>query len=115
MSARILAQFVNTVRSALSSQLKLDGVKYWLDSKTALCWIMNQGKWKQFVKYGVNEILQLTNKDEWGYVSTHVNPANIGSRGSLASQLQVNQLWWSGPTWLIEEPSNWPLYFEIEN
>ncbi|CAB4002999.1 Hypothetical predicted protein, partial [Paramuricea clavata] len=46
---------VNTIRSALSSQLKLDGVRYW-----------------------VNEILQLTNKDEWSYVSTHENPADIG-------------------------------------
>ena len=113
MSARILAQLVNTIRSALSSQLKLDGVRYWLDSKTALCWIRNQGEWKQFVKHRVNEILQLTNKDEWSYVSTHENPADIGSRGVLASQLKVNQLWWNGPTWLSEQPSNWPSYFEI--
>lgn len=39
MSARILAVLMNTVRSALSSLLKIDGVKYWLDRKTALYWI----------------------------------------------------------------------------
>ena len=54
----------------------------------------------------------MTNKDEWGYVSTHENPPDIGSRGVLASQLKINQLWWNRPTWLIEEPSNWPSYFE---
>ena len=58
----------------------------------------------------------MTNKDEWSYVSTHENPADIGrlgSRGVLATQLKVNQLWWNGPTWLSEQPSNWPSYFEI--
>ena len=114
MAARILAQLVNTIQSALSSQMELDGVRYWLDSKTALCWIRNHGEWKQFVKHRVNEILQLTNKNEWAYVSTHENPADIGSRGVLASQLKDNQLWWNGPTWLLEKPTdNWPPISEI--
>ena len=113
MAARILAQLVNTIRSALSTQLKLDGVRYWLDSKTALCWIRNRGEWKQFVKHRVNEILQLTNKDERAYVSTHENPADIGSRGVLVSQLKNNELWWNGPTWLAEKPNDWPPNFEI--
>ena len=93
----------------LSTQLKLDGIRYWLDSKTALCWIRNRGEWKQFVKHLVNEILQLTNKDEWAYVSD-TNPADIGSRGVLAS----HELWWNGPTWLAEKPNDWPPNFEIE-
>ena len=84
-------------------QLKLDGVRYWLDSKIALCWIRNRGEWKQFVKHRVNKILQLTNKDEWVYISTHENPADIGSRGVLASQLKNNELWWNGPTWLARK------------
>ena len=113
MAARILAHLVNTIRSALSMQLKLDGVRYWLDSKTALCRIRNRGEWKQFVKHRVNEILQLTNKDEWAYVSTHENPADTGSRGVLASQLKNNELWWNGPTWLAEKPNDWPPIFEI--
>ena len=113
ITARILAQLVNTIQSALSSQMKLDGVRYWLDSKTALCWIRNHGEWKQFVKHRVNEILQLTNKNEWAYVSTHENPADIRSRGVLASQLKDNQLWWNGPTWLLEKPNNWPPISEI--
>ena len=113
MPARILAQLVNTIRRALSTQLKLDGVRYWLDSKTALCWIRNRGEWKQFVKHRVNDILHLTNKDEWAYVSTHENPSDIGSRGVLASKLKNNELWWNGPTWLAEKPNDWPPNFEI--
>ena len=106
MAARILAQLVNTIRSELSTQLKLDGIRYWLDSKTALCWIRNRGEWKQFVKHRVNKILQLTNKDEWTYFSTHENPADIGSRGVLASKLKNNELWWNGLTWLVEKPND---------
>ena len=45
MSARILAQLMDTIRVALQSKLKIDGVKFWLDSKTALSWIQNKGEW----------------------------------------------------------------------
>ena len=64
MSARILAQLMNTVRNAIQSQLRVDGVRFWLDSKTVLSWIRNRGEWKQFVRHGVDEILRLTNKEE---------------------------------------------------
>ena len=43
MSALILARLVNTVTAALRPQLEIKGVTYWLDSKTALYWIRNQG------------------------------------------------------------------------
>ena len=36
MSARILAQLMNTTCNALQSQLKTDTLRFWLDSKTAL-------------------------------------------------------------------------------
>ena len=64
MSARILAQLMNTIRNAIQSQLRVDGVRFWLDSKTVLSWIRNRGEWKQFVRHGVDEILRLTNKEE---------------------------------------------------
>ena len=92
MSARILAQLMHTVKNALQSQVKLDGVRFWLDSKTALSWIQNKGEWKQFVRHRVNEILKLTDKEDWAYCSTEKNPADLGSRGVLALQLKENQL-----------------------
>ena len=112
MSARILAQLMHTVKNALQSQVKLDGVRFWLDSKTALSWIQNKGEWKQFVRHRVNEILKLTDKEDWAYCSTEENPADLGSRGVLASQLKENQLWWRGPSWLIERPEDWPVLTE---
>ena len=112
MSARILAQLMNTIRNALQSQLKIDGVRFWLDSKTVLSWIQNKGEWKQFVRHRVNEILSLTSKEEWAYCPTGENPADLGSRGALASQLKENELWWLGPQWLIKKREDWPVATE---
>ena len=112
MSARILAQLMHTVKNALQSQVKLDGVRFWLDSKTALSWIQNKGEWNQFVRHRVNEILKLTDKEDWAYCSTEENPADLGSRGVLASQLKENQLWWHGPSWLTERQEDWPVLTE---
>ena len=50
MSARILAQLMSTVKNALEEQVTLNGTRYWLDSKTAICWVQNRGEWKQFVR-----------------------------------------------------------------
>ena len=55
---------VDTVRKALSSHLKIDCVGYWVDSKTALCWVFNHGEWKQSVQSRVGEILKLSKKEE---------------------------------------------------
>ena len=42
MSARILAQLMHIVKNALQSQVKLDGVRFGLNIKTALSWIQNK-------------------------------------------------------------------------
>ena len=108
MSARILAQLMNSVGKALESQLSLSGRKFWLDSKTALCWIRNKGEWKQFVQHRVNEILRLTDKAEWGHCPGEENPADIGSRGTTATNLKESRKWWEGPAWLLQDEKNWP-------
>ena len=77
MSARLLAQVMNTVRDSLKNQVKIDNVRFRLDSMTALYWIMNKGEWKQFVHHRVNEILTLTNKEDWGHCPGVENPADI--------------------------------------
>ena len=43
------------------------------------------------------------------------NPADLGSRGVLASLLKNSTLWWEGPSWLKEDEGNWPRKFLIED
>ena len=81
MSGKILATLVNTVKNALEAEVEISRTCLWLDSKTALWWIANNGEWKQFVRHRVNEILKVTKKDEWAHCPGEENPADIGSRG----------------------------------
>ena len=58
----------------------------------------------------------MTNKEDWAYCSTEEtladNPADLGPRGVLASQLKENQLWWHGPSWLTERSEDQPVLTE---
>ena len=57
-------------------------------------------------------ILKLSNNEDWAYCSTEENPADLGSRGVLASQLKGNQLWGCGPAWLTKQPEDWTVTTE---
>ncbi|CAB4008854.1 Hypothetical predicted protein, partial [Paramuricea clavata] len=78
MAARILAQLMDAVRQALEVEYKFEGVRYWTDSKTVLCWISNTGSWKQFVQHRVDEILRISSKRDWGHCPGIENPADLG-------------------------------------
>eukprot|EP00794_Sanderia_malayensis_P006427 gene6426-biopygen4756 len=114
MAAKILTTLMQTVTQALSSDTKIDEVRYWSDSMTVLYWIQNKGKWKTFVRHMVNEILKASRKDQQGHVVGTENPADIGSRGPLAEQLKDNQLWWEGPSCLKENRDKWPSNFMVD-
>eukprot|EP00794_Sanderia_malayensis_P004957 gene4957-biopygen4019 len=115
LSARILATLMSNVKNALSEQVTINKVRFWLDSKTALYWINNQGEWKQWVQFRVAEILQQSEKDQWGHVAGLSNPADLGSRGTTASQLVHSELWWRGPAWLREGEESWPAELRLED
>ena len=100
MSGRDLAKLMETVQNALTEEVEIMGSRQWLDSKTSLWWINNNGEWKQLVRQRVNEILRMTGKEDWAHCPGEQNPADIGSRGELASRLKENELWWRGPAWL---------------
>ena len=89
-------------------------LEYWLGSKTALCWINNRGKWKQFIWHRLNEILNFTRKDDWGYYPLEQNPADLGSRGVLSNRLKGNELR-KGPRWLSSLENGQPVKEEIRN
>ena len=109
MSGRVLAKLMETVQNALKEEVEIKVSRQWLDSKTALWWINNRGEWKQFVRQGVSEILRITRKEDWAHCPGEQNPADIGSRGELASRLKKNELWWRGPTWLSGPREGWPV------
>ncbi|XP_057329922.1 uncharacterized protein LOC130670526 [Microplitis mediator] len=50
----------------------------------------------------------LTTNGHWKFVPGTDNPADCATRGLTTSQLKTHQLWWSGPSWLLEDSPSWP-------
>ena len=44
----------------------------------------------------------------WRHVPSQSNPADLISRGIEPTTLSTSTLWWKGPQWLTQRPSNWP-------
>ncbi|UYV67073.1 hypothetical protein LAZ67_4003825 [Cordylochernes scorpioides] len=81
----------------------------WSDSTIVLSWIRTMSRnLPTFIGNRVAEIQSCPQIREWRYVPTGDNPANIASRGILGSELKQSSIWWTGPTWLSAESTEWP-------
>ncbi|GFU27671.1 integrase catalytic domain-containing protein [Trichonephila clavipes] len=106
MACCIGARLVHSVYAALDvPDLKIIA---WSDSMVAFWWLKNHGDWSVFVANKVNEINSLVPSQFWRHVPGELNPADLLSRG-ISPRLFSNSLWWEGPSWLLEPPSNWPI------
>ncbi|XP_076284701.1 uncharacterized protein LOC143211125 [Lasioglossum baleicum] len=74
----------------------------------ALAWIKApSNKWKTFVANRTAEIQNLTSSN-WNHVSSGDNPADAISRGLAPNMLLKTNIWWTGPTWLMNDCKHWP-------
>lgn len=81
----------------------------WTDSSVVLHWIKSpSNKWKVFVSNRVAEIQRLSKGLTWRHISSELNPADLISRGLLASEIINNHLWWHGPEFLLTSDDEWP-------
>lgn len=95
---------------------RITKIYYWCDSTIVLSWITEESKhWKTFVANRVAKIQDLTSIQDWRYVNTNENPADILSRGISASSLIGNDMWFHGPLWLRLEEDNWPRKITLPN
>ena len=56
----------------------------------------------------VGQIHASTNPQNWKYVPTKENPADIVSRGASVTQIVNNEYWWNGPECLSKAEEDWP-------
>ena len=76
---------------------------FWTDSRVALGWIKSDSsKYKQFIGNRINAIQKATNKDDWMWVPTKENPADIPSRGIWPLNDQQMELWLKGPQFITD-------------
>lgn len=82
---------------------------FWTDSTVTLAWINGEpSRWKTFVANRVSEIQSLTDNSEWNHVKSAENPADILSRGTSPTVLNIsNKLWWQGPNWFFVDNAHW--------
>ena len=85
----------------------IESMWFWGDNKAVLGWIANGGeKQPRFIVNRVAKIRQ--SRCEFRYVNTSENPADIPTRGCPPSELREWTLWWNGPEWLAQSPTQWP-------
>ena len=85
-------------------------VRYFSDSKNVLYWLQRRKPTKIFVANRVKEVLQKSNLDQWAYIETDRNPADLGTRGVHLNTLASSTLWWNGP----EPPADHVPFCELE-
>ena len=97
-----------TTRIADVLELPIGSASFWFDSLNVLWWIRGRSReFKPFIANRVGEIQTYTRPDQWRYVSTGQNPADILSRGMNATELVDCYVWWQGPDFLLQTEDIW--------
>ncbi|XP_052706858.1 uncharacterized protein LOC128182315 [Crassostrea angulata] len=79
------------------SNIEFDSVKFYSDSRVVLGYITNQTRrFFIYVSNRVEQILKHLTPEQWNYVPTGLNPADIGTRCIAANKLQ-SSAWIQGP------------------
>ena len=103
-SALLLSKLVDSIQTALKSELVLGNPVCFTDSMVSLYWIQGiDDSWKQFVESRVSTIRSLVDPVYWNHCPGRENPADIPSRGMSPLELTDNSLWLNGPDWLYSD------------
>ena len=94
-------------------QLPLNDVVLWTDSTVVLRYLRNTTRrFQTFVANRLQLIHDSTTPSQWRHVPTHLNPADLASRGihELGTNRGRQQMrfWFRGPQFLWEEERKWP-------
>lgn len=106
--AALVTGLMKSISQKLFANCQLSPV-VWCDSAITLAWLQAPpSKWKVFVANKTSQILSDLPTCQFRYVKSSDNPADVASRGIDANRLEDHPLWWSGPGWLSQPPSEWP-------
>ncbi|XP_075150773.1 uncharacterized protein LOC142224881 [Haematobia irritans] len=105
--AALLSKLLKSVCQNL--EFSVSNLFLWSDSTITLAWLNKPPfHWKTFVANKISQILDNIGNATWRHVPTNENPADIGTRGCTAQELNMNSLWWHGPKWLLGPSELWP-------
>ncbi|XP_062702149.1 uncharacterized protein LOC134285445 [Aedes albopictus] len=105
-AALIGARLAKTITNSLSIPIKRHF--YWTDSRNVMCWIKaDHRRYSQFVGFRISEISELTASDEWHWVQSKENVADMGTKWKSAPDLSATSRWFQGPAFLWEPEDLW--------
>lgn len=82
---------------------------FWTDSMIVLGYIRNEQKrFKTFVANRLSLIHEVTSPNDWRYVPSEGNPADIASRGINPQEIERLETWLTGPEFLKGNEAEWP-------
>ena len=104
-SALLLSNVVTAVLKEL--QISIQKTFAWSDSTITLSWLSSEPyRWQSFVANRVSKIQTTVPFIKWQHVCGSENPADLGTRGLLPSELISCDKWLHGPQWLREPLGN---------
>ncbi|KAK3086079.1 hypothetical protein FSP39_013163 [Pinctada imbricata] len=110
-SAVLASEIAATITEQL--HLSLDDIRFHTDSKVVLGYLYNRTRrFYTYVANRVDKILSVSSINQWSHVSSESNPADVGSRGILAKDLQ-SSAWLNPPKPKLRAST--PEAFELQN
>ena len=107
MAAILRLNLTTTIGRALN--IPIAEVHFWSDSMDVLYWIRGSGRqFRPFVANRIGQIQRQSSSEQWQYVESKENPADLCSLGLSCCSLTENQLWWNGPRFLLKAENDWP-------
>ena len=90
-------------------QINLSAVYLWTDAVVVLRYLHNTStRFETFVANHIELLHTLSSLNQWHYVPTKLNPADIASRGVWPDKVNAVNVWFKGPEFLFGNFSNWP-------
>ncbi|KAK4314366.1 hypothetical protein Pmani_014320 [Petrolisthes manimaculis] len=107
-SAVLSARLRNTIVE--ESNIKYDYIYHLTDSEIVLAQIMKDNlNVGTYVANRVSEIRETTSKEEWHWISTEVNIADLMTRPNLQVNIDAGSYWQRGPDFLGLPTTEWPI------
>lgn len=114
LAVRLSRFIVNT----FIQEIVFEHIYFWSDSTCALSWVVNPKEHKNiFVRNRVLEIISICKNlpcNQFNYLKTDSNPADLLTRFNLKLDLHDNDLWFHGPSWLVNR-DKWPQTFKFDS
>lgn len=88
----------------------------WSDSSTVLAWLKaDPRKYKQYVACRIGEILTETEANEWQWIPSKLNPADLATKWGNGPSADARSIWFTGPTFLQRPENEWPKQTRLQH